>query len=117
MARAVDRLAELLRRQELRNRSLKLKLCESACFVLIDFRLRESWMANNVRKQLERLVEVLDEAARADHTRQRRQTRVSSEGRSKSINLLRNVFAGALRCSFAQQRRGEARNSAIVSLV
>src|SRR5215203_5390098 len=107
MARAVDRLAELLRRQELRNRSLKLKLRESACFVLVDFRLRESWVANDVRKQLERLVQVLDEAARADHTRQRRQTGVSGEGRSKSIDLLRDIFAGALGCSFAQQRRGE----------
>ena len=64
MARAVDRLLKLFRRQKLRNRSLKLKLGQRACFVFVDFSLRERRIANNVRKQLERLVQVLNQAAR-----------------------------------------------------
>src|SRR6185369_12589418 len=68
-------------------------------------------------KQLKRLVQVLDQTARADHARQRRQTGVGCQRRSERINLLGDVFAGTLGGAFAQQRRGEARETAIVSLV
>src|SRR3569832_1652574 len=104
MARSVDSSLELFPREKLRIRSLKLKLGQRARFVLVDFSLRERRVANAVSKQIERLVQVLDEAARADRARQRRQTGGSSQGGAESINLLGDVLAGARLRAFAQQR-------------
>src|SRR6185503_15793251 len=117
MARSIDRFLELFRREKLRDRSLKLKLRECACFVFVDFSLRKRRVANNVCKQLERLVQVLNQPARANRARQRRQARVCSESRAECINLLRDVFTGARLRSFPQQRCGEAREAVIVRLV
>src|SRR5262249_15545351 len=117
MARTVNRLVELFLRQKTRTRSLNLKLRQSAGFVLVDFSLRERRIANHVSKQVECLVQVLNQSTRADDTRQGRQSGSSSQGRTKRINLFGNVFAGPFCRAFTQQRSGKVREAAIVSLV
>ena len=69
MVRAVDRALKLLRSEKLRNRTLELKLGQGACFVLVDFRLRERRIANDVGKQIECLVQVLNQTTGADRAR------------------------------------------------
>ena len=69
MVRAVDSALELFRREKLRNGSLKLELGQRARFELIDFGLRERWIANRVRKQVQCLVQILHQTTRADGTR------------------------------------------------
>src|SRR5690349_19814448 len=117
MARAVDRSLKLFRREKLRNRSLQLKLRECACFEFVDFSLRERRIANDIRKQIKRLVQVLNQATHVDRADHRRQTGAGSQRSSESVNLLRDVFAGALGGAFTQQRCGEARETAKVRLV
>jgi len=117
MVRAIDGFVELLLREKLRDRSLKLKLGQRSCLVLVDFSLRERRVANDVGKQVEGLVQVLDQTARVHHAGHRGQPGVRAERRSDSVNLFGNVFARALGGPFTQQRGGETCQTMVVSLV
>ena len=66
MIRAVDRALKLLCCQKLRVRSLKLELRQRARLVLVDFSLRERRVADDVGKQIERLIEILNQTAGSD---------------------------------------------------
>ena len=62
MCGAIDRAIELFQCEELRARTLELKLRQGACFVFRDLRFREIRIANDVREEIECLIEILDEA-------------------------------------------------------
>src|ERR1700752_273301 len=117
MASSIDRALELLRRQKLRNRSLKLKLGQRAGFVFIDLGLRESRIANDVRKQIQRLVQILNQATGGNSAGQRRKAGVRTQSCADRINLLGDVLAGTLRRALAQQRRRETCQPAKIRLV
>src|SRR6185369_17679839 len=100
----IDRAIESFLHEELRNRSLELKLRQHARLVLVPLLRGKLRIPNDVREQFERLIEVVLQAAGIDVCTQRRESCVCANGRSEAFSLLGDFAAGALRRAFSQHR-------------
>src|ERR1041385_636768 len=117
MVCAIDCALKLFRREKLRNRSLELKLGQRPRLVLIDLSLRERRIANNVGKQIECLVKILDQSAGVDGARHGGGTGVCVRGAAECATFFGYLFPRPLAGAFTKQPRRESSQTVIVCFV